>query len=99
MHYAVFNKLGMDLTELTEGPITPDLEWPTWIIYSAVPLGSYLMCFRFIQVGLRFIKTGHLPRHNEGHVEGIEEEMDELPGTLHDPVLDENAVTEGGTTK
>ena len=33
------------------GPITPDLEWPTWIIYSAVPLGSYLMCFRFLQVG------------------------------------------------
>ena len=33
-----------------EGPTTPDLEMPTWIVYSAVPLGSYLMCFRFLQV-------------------------------------------------
>jgi len=99
MHYAVFNKLGMDLTDLTEGPTTPDLGWPTWFVYSAVPMGSYLMCFRFLQVGWRFIKTGELPRHNEAHVEGIEEEMDDLPGVLHDPTLQENAVTEGGMTK
>jgi C4-dicarboxylate transporter DctQ subunit len=65
----------------------------------AVPLGSYLMCFRFIQVGWRFIKTGELPRHNEGHVEGIEEEMDDLPGTLHGPITHDDAVAEGGTTK
>ena len=97
MHYAVFNKLGMNVASLTEGPITPDLEWPTWIIYSAVPLGSYLMCFRFIQVGWRFLRTGELPRHNEGHVDGLEEEA--LPGTLHDPVLYEDALIEGGTTK
>jgi len=95
MHYAVFNKLGMNLTDLTEGPITPDLGWPTWIIYSAVPLGSYLMCFRFLQVGWRFIRTGELPHHDQAHVEGIEEEMDELPGALHDP----STLPEGGTTK
>jgi C4-dicarboxylate transporter DctQ subunit len=99
MHYAVFNKLGMNLTDLTEGPITPDLEWPTWVIYSAVPLGSYLMCFRFIQVGWRFIRTGELPRHNEGHVEGIEEVTEDTPGVLHDPIVHENAVIEGGTKK
>src|SRR5512136_1357413 len=30
-HYALFNKLGMDVSQLIEGPTTPDLEWPTWI--------------------------------------------------------------------
>ena len=34
LHYALFNKLGMDISALTEGPTTPDLEWPTWFIYS-----------------------------------------------------------------
>ena len=73
MHYALFNKLGMDVTELIEGPITPDLEWSTWIIYSAVPLGSYLMCFRFMQVGWSFFRTGELPHHDHTHVDGLED--------------------------
>ena len=73
MHYAVYSKLGMDLTDLIEGPITPDLEWPTWIIYCAVPLGSFLMCFRFLQTGWVFARTGELPHHDHTHVEGIEE--------------------------
>ena len=30
--------------------VSPDLEMPSWIIYLCVPLGSYLMCFRFLQV-------------------------------------------------
>lgn len=74
MHYAVFNALGLDTSELTEGPTTPDLEWPTWIVYCCVPLGSYLMCFRFLQVAWRFIQTGQLPSHDESHVEGLQEE-------------------------
>jgi C4-dicarboxylate transporter DctQ subunit len=73
MHYAVFNKLGMNIADLIEGPTTPDLEWPTWIIYSAVPLGSFLMCFRFLQVGWSFFRTGELPHHDHTHVEGIED--------------------------
>ena len=73
MHYAVYSRLAMDVAELYEGPITPDLEWPTWVIYSAVPLGSYLMCFRFLQVGWGFFRTGELPHHDHTHVEGIEE--------------------------
>jgi C4-dicarboxylate transporter DctQ subunit len=73
MHYALLNKLGMELGDLYEGPTTPDLEWPTWIIYAAIPLGSYLMCFRFIQVGVGFLRTGELPHHDHTHVEGIEE--------------------------
>ena len=50
MHYALFHAMNLDTGDLPRGPTTPDLDWPTWIIYSAVPLGSYLMCFRFLQV-------------------------------------------------
>ena len=52
-----------------------DLEIPMWIVYLAVPLGSYLMCFRFLQVAWVFVKTGDLPKHDHGHVEGLEEEI------------------------
>ncbi len=74
MHYAVFTLLGMDVGEVPQGPTSPDLEWPTWIIYSAVPLGSYLMCFRFLQVMWNFVRTGALPVHNQAHVDGLDEE-------------------------
>ena len=77
MAYAVFNALGVDLGNHFEGPITPDLEWPTWIVYLAVPLGSGLMCFRFLQVMVHFARTGELPRHDVGHVEGMSEGMNE----------------------
>lgn len=72
-HYAIFKLLGLDVGDLPEGPTTPDLEVSTWIVYSAVPLGSFLMCFRFLQVAWRFIRTGALPHHDHGHVEGVEE--------------------------
>jgi C4-dicarboxylate transporter DctQ subunit len=52
-----------------------DLEIPMWWVYLAVPLGSYLMCFRFLQVTWTFIKTGELPKHDHAHVEGLEEEV------------------------
>ncbi len=42
---------------------SPDLEWPMWIIYLAIPLGSGLMCYRFIQALLLFVKTGQLRSH------------------------------------
>jgi C4-dicarboxylate transporter DctQ subunit len=77
MHYAIFNKLGMDISQLTEGPTTPDLEWPTWFIYSVVPMGSYLMCFRFIQVSMVYWRTGEMPKHNEAHVEGLDDDDDD----------------------
>ncbi|UPU34444.1 TRAP transporter small permease [Geomonas paludis] len=73
MHYAVVSKFGLEIGDLFEGPITPDLEWPTWIVYLAVPLGSYLMCFRFLQVGFAFLRTGELPHHDHAHVDGIDE--------------------------
>jgi C4-dicarboxylate transporter DctQ subunit len=52
-----------------------DLEIPMWIVYLAVPLGSYLMCFRFLQVAVHFVKTGELPKHDHSHVEGLDEEL------------------------
>lgn len=76
MHFALLNKLGMNVGDLYEGPITPDLEWPTWIIYAAIPLGSYLMCFRFLQVGWTFFRTGELPRHDHTIVDGLDEIVD-----------------------
>jgi C4-dicarboxylate transporter DctQ subunit len=52
---------------------TPDLELPSWIVYLAIPLGSYLMCFRFLQVAYSFWRTGELPHHDHAHVEGVVE--------------------------
>jgi C4-dicarboxylate transporter, DctQ subunit len=50
---------------------SPDLEVPKWIVYLAIPLGSYLMCFRFMQVAWSFCKTGELPHHDETDIEGL----------------------------
>ncbi len=50
-----------------------DLEWPMWAIYSAIPLGSGLMCFRFLQVSWWYFWTGELPHHSEARVEGVAE--------------------------
>jgi C4-dicarboxylate transporter DctQ subunit len=75
LRYAVASAFGFDWPDLTEGPTSPDLEWPVWIFYSAIPLGSYLMCFRFLQVTLNFIRTGELPHHDAGHVDGLDEEI------------------------
>ena len=53
--------------------VSPDMELPRWIIFLCVPLGSYLMCFRFLQVAWAFWRTGQLPHHDPGHVEGVDE--------------------------
>ena len=79
-HYAIFKALNLNIEGMYEGPTTPDLEWPTWVVYSAVPFGSALMCFRFLQVCVAFIRTGELPHHDHGHVEGVEEEAFAEPG-------------------
>lgn len=56
------------------------LELPMWIVYLAVPLGSYLMCFRFLQVTWSFIRTGELPKHDHAHVEGIDPDKEDIAG-------------------
>jgi C4-dicarboxylate transporter DctQ subunit len=53
---------------------SPDLEIPSWIVYACIPLGSYLMCFRFLQVAFNYWRTGELPHHDHAHVEGIDVE-------------------------
>jgi C4-dicarboxylate transporter DctQ subunit len=88
MHHAVFGAFGLDLGDVPEGPTTPDLEWPTWIVYSAIPLGSSLMCFRFLQVMVSFLRTGELPHHDHGHVDGIDEET--VPVDLDPYGMDDN---------
>src|SRR5271154_1471482 len=52
--------------------VSPDLEIPSWIVYACIPLGSYLMCFRFLQVMWTYTRTGELPHHDQTHVDGIE---------------------------
>ena len=55
------------------GQVSPDLEIPKWIVYLAIPLGSSLMCFRFVQVLWNFVHTGALPHADHTHVEGLED--------------------------
>ena len=52
--------------------VSADLELPMWIVYLAIPCGSYLMCFRFLQVTWSFLRTGHLPHHDAAQVAGLE---------------------------
>jgi C4-dicarboxylate transporter DctQ subunit len=78
MAYDFLTLIGRDPGEYYEGPTTPDLEWSTWVVYSAVPLGSFLMSYRFLQVMASFARTGELPTHNHGHVEGLDEETETL---------------------
>ena len=73
-HYAFLDLIGRPSDDVPEGPTDPDLEWHTWIIYLAIPLGSALMSYRFIQVCVAFWKTGELPKHDESHVEGVDEQ-------------------------
>jgi C4-dicarboxylate transporter DctQ subunit len=50
---------------------SPDLEIPSWIVYACIPLGSYLMSFRFLQVAWTYWRTGVLPHHDATHVDGV----------------------------
>jgi len=91
-HYAFMNAIGLAAEGMFPGPTTPDMEVQTWIVYSAVPLGSALMCFRFLQVALSFAGTGELPHHDHGHVDGLEEEDEFHP---HDAPLAHPASSTG----
>jgi TRAP-type C4-dicarboxylate transport system permease small subunit len=52
--------------DLDPDQVSPELEWPSWIIYLCIPLGSYLMCLRFLQVMWRFLLTGSEPHQSLG---------------------------------
>jgi len=47
------------------GTVSADLEVPMWLVYLAVPLGSALMCFRFLQELLHVVQGSKLP-HEHG---------------------------------
>ncbi len=57
------------------GQQSNDLEWPMWMIYLTLPLGSGLMCFRFLQVAWWFYWTGHLPHHDVAQVVGLQDPL------------------------
>lgn len=58
------------------GQVSPDLEWPMWIIYLAIPLGTGLMCYRFVQGLAHFWKTGLLHVHSMGQNYEGEEDLE-----------------------
>ena len=64
--------------ELDADQVSQELEWPSWMIYLCIPLGSYLMCFRFLQVMWRFLQTGIIPHH--GQDVGPGDELSPGPG-------------------
>jgi C4-dicarboxylate transporter, DctQ subunit len=66
--------------------VSPDLELKMWLVFLAIPFGSYLMCFRFLQVAWSFWRTGQLPHHDHGHVEGMDEvsDLDLVPLAMKD---------------
>ena len=70
-----------------------DMELPLWIVYLCIPLGSYLMCFRFLQVAWHFARTGELPKHDHSFVEGVDDEVGAV-GIVDD--LHPAAVRNGG---
>lgn len=41
-----------------------------WVVYLAVPLGSALMCYRFLQVAVGYVGTERM----SGHAHGVAEE-------------------------
>lgn len=60
------------------GQISADLEIPMWIVYLAVPIGSALMCFRFVQALYLYLTTGFIAHHDHASVDGVEEEAQDL---------------------
>jgi C4-dicarboxylate transporter DctQ subunit len=67
------------------GQVSPDMEIPRWFVFLCVPLGSYLMCFRFLQVAWSFFWTNELPHHDAGHVDGIDD-IDALETPPKEPI-------------
>lgn len=59
------------------GQVSADLEIKMWIVYLAVPAGSSLMCFRFLQVLKNFLDGGDLPHHTHGNMSDEKDALDE----------------------
>jgi C4-dicarboxylate transporter DctQ subunit len=76
---------------------SPDMEVPIWIVYLAIPCGSYLMSFRFLQVMWKFWRDGELPLHDHAQVEGVDEAA--KAGILPDPTGVPSAVAGTGAVR
>ena len=52
-----------------------------WIIYLAVPVGSTLMCLRFLQALRAYWRTGELAHHDHAAVDGVEglSDLEDMP--------------------
>lgn len=55
-----------------------EMEIPMWPVYLCIPLGSFLMCFRFLQVIWTYLHDGTLPQRDHGHIEGVSESAVDL---------------------
>lgn len=49
------------------GTAATDPVVPVWLAYLGIPLGSFLMCFRFLEVARSLFLTGEVPRHESVH--------------------------------
>jgi C4-dicarboxylate transporter DctM subunit len=92
---AVFGGLFVDEMFAT-GQHSNDLEAPMWVVYLTLPLGSGLMCFRFLQVAWWFYWTGRLPHSDTAHVEGVDESLDHVADPLHPADLSQEAAPQRG---
>jgi len=79
MHWSVLHWLNRDTGDLSEPDVSPDMEAPLWIVYLCIPLGSLLMCFRFLQVMWGYWRTGELPHHEVAHVENLDDNDEYYP--------------------
>ena len=71
-YLGLFVQMGHWLRRNHPDVVSPDLELPSWLVYACIPLGSYLMCFRFLQVCWNYWWTDELPHHDASHVDGVE---------------------------
>ena len=62
-----------------------DMEVPMWLVYLCVPLGSYLMCFRFLQVVVSFVRTGQVPHRHAPAVDRPQPGGDQTEGQTGGP--------------
>ena len=73
---AIVGALGANMIlHLSSDQTSEVLEVPMRWVYLCLPLGSWLMTFRFLQVLVAFLRTGELPHHDHAYVEGLDEEI------------------------
>src|SRR5512134_2535160 len=62
--------------------VSADLEAPMWLVYMGLPIGSTLMCLRFLEVCWEFVRTGEFPRPDHAKVEGLDQEADPIMAAI-----------------